>query len=162
MRRLGDVEIVPIRGNVPTRLAKLDEGFDAVVLAAAGLNRLGITPPHTIALPLDRFVPSPAQGALAVQTRSDSAAARIVAVVDDADTRRTVTAERAFMTRVEAGCQTPMAAYAVVDGDAMHLRAQLFSDDGTRFAQGEVNGQDAVTLGNTLGDRLLAELGGST
>lgn len=160
MRRLGDVVVEPIRGNVPTRLAMLDEGFDAVVLAAAGLSRLGIQPDHAMPLPIDRFVCSPAQGALAVQVRAGSEAEGIVRAVDDARTRRGVAAERAYMARIEAGCHTPMAAYGIVeDDDHVHLRAHLFSDDGSRLAEGEERGDDPVAVGQELGARLLAELG---
>jgi hydroxymethylbilane synthase len=159
MRRLGPLEIVPIRGNVPTRLRKVDEGAaDGVVLAAAGLRRLGLRPAHEIALPVDRFVPPPAQGALAVQTRGDDPAASIVAALEDATTRRAVDAERAFMARVEAGCQTPLGAHARIDEGAIALHAQLFTEDGSRLAEGTERGDDAAAVGTQLADRLLAEL----
>jgi hydroxymethylbilane synthase len=158
-RRLGDVEIVPIRGNVPTRVNKMEAGdYDGVILAAAGLRRLGIEPPHVVDLPPQRFVPSPAQGALAIQTRIEGPAAEIARAIEDPPSRRAVDAERAFLAHVEAGCQTPLGAWATVDGESITLRAQLFSDDGLRLVEGVERGEDAVEIGARLGARLLAEL----
>jgi hydroxymethylbilane synthase len=158
-RRLGDVEIVPVRGNVPTRVERVADGTaDGVVLAAAGLRRLGLEPPHVIDLPTDRFVPPPAQGALAVQTRADGEAASVVASIEDAHARRAVTAERRFMARVEAGCQTPLGALATVDGDEVVLRAQLFSDDGMHLVEDSERGGDPEQVGDRLAERLLAAL----
>jgi len=161
LRRLGDVVIVPIRGNVPTRLEKIEgDDLDGVVLAAAGLRRLGLEPKHVIDLPPDRFVPSPAQGALAVQARAGDEAAKLIAVLDDEEARRAVTAERSFLAAVEAGCQTPLGALAIVSGDRIELRAQLFSDDGERLAEGVEEGDDPQQVGSRLAGRLLAELQG--
>jgi len=161
LRRLGDVVIVPIRGNVPTRLEKIEgDDLDGVVLAAAGLRRLGLQPKHVIDLPPDRFVPSPAQGALAVQARDGEEAAKLIAVLDDEEARRAVTAERSFLAAVEAGCQTPLGALATVSGDRVELRAQLFSDDGERLAEGVEEGDDPGQVGSRLAVRLLAELRG--
>ncbi|MCH8150218.1 MAG: hydroxymethylbilane synthase, partial [Planctomycetes bacterium] len=96
LRAVADVEIVPIRGNVPTRVRKVDKGeLDAVVLAGAGVKRLSINPNNVIELPPDRFVPAPAQGALAIQVRENSEAARIVASIDKPELRRAIDAERA-------------------------------------------------------------------
>jgi hydroxymethylbilane synthase len=161
LRRLGDVVIVPIRGNVPTRLEKIKgDDLDGVVLAAAGLRRLGLRPEHVIDLPPDRFVPSPAQGALAVQARAGDEAAKLIAVLDDEEARRAVTAERSFLAAVEAGCQTPLGALATVSGDRIELRAQLFSDDGERLVEGVEEGDDPQQVGSRLAGRLLAELQG--
>ncbi len=157
--RLGEFEIVPIRGNVPTRIAKIKrENLDAVVLAAAGLKRLGIDYPHVIELPTDQFVPAPAQGALAVQTRRDGGTAGIVAVLDHEPTRRAVTAERSFLRRINAGCHTPVGALATVDGQTVSLHARLFSDDYARFTDGTESGPDPQAVGIALADRLMAEL----
>ncbi len=159
-QRLGDIEIVPIRGNVPTRIAKIEsEGLDGTILAAAGMKRLSINPPNVINLPTDRFVPAPAQGALAIQTREGSVAAKMVSVLDDAPTRRQVEAERSFLRAINAGCHTPVGALATLDGDTISLHAQLFSDDCMRLAEGHESGNDAVALGQQLATRLLAELG---
>lgn len=157
--RLGGVEIVPIRGNVPTRVAKINEPeYDGVVLAAAGLKRLNIRPPHRIDLPTDRFVPAPAQGALALQTREGDEAERIVGTLDDALARRAVEAERAFLSGVSAGCHTPVGALATVEGDSISLHGQLFSDDYARMADGVEEGDDPHEVGTRLANKLVQEL----
>jgi len=158
-RRLGHIEIVSLRGNVPTRVAKLErEDLDGVVLAAAGLKRLGIEPPHRVDLPTDRFVPSPAQGALAIQTRQDGTAKESAGVLEHAITRRRVEAERSFLKAVNAGCHVPIGALATIDGDTVSLRGQLFSEDGTRMVEGTDAGNDPKALGQRLAHRLLREL----
>ncbi|MCO6435675.1 MAG: hydroxymethylbilane synthase [Phycisphaerae bacterium] len=159
-RRLAEIEVVAIRGNVPTRVAKLEsDKLDGVVLAGAGLKRLGITHPHMTALPTDRFPPAPAQGALAVQTRSDDPAQAVIAAIDHRKTRRAVDAERSFLRTIAAGCHTPVAALGSVNGDSIRLHAQLFSDDYTRVAEGVEEGGDPVEVGAALARRLLHELG---
>lgn len=156
---LGTFEIVPIRGNVPTRVAKIErENLDAVVLAAAGLRRLRIEHPHVVDLPTDQVLPAPAQGALAVQARVDSEAAKLTAAMDDAHTRRCVLAERTILRRISAGCRTPVGALAQVMGDGVTLRARLFTDDYARFAEGTETGSDPVAVGVALADRLLEGL----
>jgi hydroxymethylbilane synthase len=161
LRRLGEVELVPIRGNVPTRLGKVTSGeVDAVVLAAAGLRRLGIEPEHVVPLPTDRFVPSPAQGALAIQSRAGDEAERLLDALNHAPSRCAVEAERAFLARVEAGCQTPLGALATLADETITLRAQLFSDDGERLVKGKATGSDPLDVGDRLGKRLVAELNG--
>jgi hydroxymethylbilane synthase len=155
----GDFEIVPIRGNVPTRVAKLErENLDAVVLAAAGLKRLGISHPHTIELPTDRFLPAPAQGALAVQARAEDAAAELAAGLDHLPTRRCVIAERSFLARINAGCHTPVGALAVASGDQLSLHARLFSDDYARVVEDRETGEEPVDVGMALADRLVEAL----
>lgn len=159
-QRLGHVEIVAIRGNVPTRLAKLDTGdFDGVVLAAAGVKRLGLQGPHRIDLPVDRFVPSPAQGALAIQTRDEPEVVNIIAALDDADSRRKVAAERGFLRGIGAGCHIPVGALAKLDGASVRLHGQLFSEDGQKMVEAVVTGIDPEPLGLQLADRLKRELG---
>jgi len=160
LRAVADVEIVPIRGNVPTRAAKAENGeMDAVVLAGAGVKRLSIQPKYVLELPIDKFVPAPAQGALAIQARENSEAAAIVAKIDNADVRRAVDAERAFLTGINAGCHTPVGALATLDGGTVSLHAQLFSDDGSRMVEGIDTGDDPQALGRRLAEKLLAELG---
>lgn len=159
LRHHAPVRVVPIRGNVPTRIAKLAGGsLDGIVLAAAGLARLGIGHPHAVTLPTDRFVPAPGQGALAVQTRAGSDAARLVTALDHVPTRVAVTAERAFLREVGAGCHTPAGAYATLEGDTVSLRAQLFSGDHERCAEGTERGADSTQVGVQLARRLLAAL----
>ncbi len=159
-RRIADVEIVPIRGNVPTRIAKVQgDGLDGTILAAAGVKRLGLDPPNPLELPVDRFVPAPAQGALAIQAREGSLAAEMLVVLDDAPTRRRVVAERSFLRAINAGCHTPVGALASLDGNAVDLHAQLFSDDGTRLSEGTERGEDPAAVGRQLAERLMQELG---
>lgn len=154
-----DIQIVPIRGNVPTRIAKIErDKLDGVVLAAAGLKRLGIDPPHQIDLPTDRFVPSPAQGALAVQTRVNGTAAELIKVLDDGVSRRAVDAERSFLQAIGAGCHTPVGALATIDGAKISVHGQLFSDDHRRVAEGVEAGEDSETVGRRLALRLIGEL----
>lgn len=159
-RRLSRAEIVPMRGNVPTRVARLETGdLDGVVLAGAGVQRLGIEAPHLIELPVDQFVPSPAQGALAVQARAESAAAGILLDLDDQPTRRRVSAERSLLRRIGAGCQTPVGALATIRGDDLRLHAQLFDPSGSTMAEGVESGADPRELGELLADRLVRDLG---
>jgi len=156
---LGDVQVVPLRGNVPTRLAKLrGPDLDGVVLAAAGLRRLKITPPHAIELPVERFVPAPGQGALVVQARAADSAAATVAAIDHPSSRRAVEAERAFLRAIGAGCRTPVGALAVVEGATLRLHGQLFSDDASRMSDGIECGGDPRSVGEALARRLVREL----
>jgi hydroxymethylbilane synthase len=161
IRRLSEVVVVPLRGNVPTRVAKLQrENLDGVIMAAAGLRRLGIKHEPMIDLPTDRFVPAPAQGALAVQVREGSEAVGYVESLDDSAARRAVVAERSFLRGINAGCHTPAAALASVEGPGVSLHAQLFSDDGERMVEGTEVGEDAEAVGLKIAERLLGELGG--
>jgi len=160
MLQLGDFEIVPLRGNVPTRIAKMErDGLDGIVLAAAGLRRLGIDYPHAIHLPTDSFVPAPGQGALAVQVRSASEASELVSVLEDPATRAAITAERCFLQEINAGCRTPIGALATVDAGVISLRGQLFSGDYRHCACGVESGVDPEAVGAGLARRLVTELG---
>ena len=158
-RRLGDVQIVPIRGNVPTRIAQVGQGgFDGVVLAAAGLRRLGLQPPNVIDLPVDRFVSAPAQGALAVQVREGDSTVTLIEVIEHNPSRRAVEAERSFLRHLHAGCHTPVGALATVRGSTITLHGQLFSDDGQRMVEGVETGDDPQPVGSRLAKRLVQEL----
>ncbi len=157
--QLGDVVIVPTRGNVPTRLSKLnEEDLDGIVLAAAGLERLGIDHEPRLDLPTDRFVPAPAQGALAIQTRESDGVAEIIHPLDDAPSRLAVEAERAYFRGLNAGCHTPAGALATIDGSTITLKAQLFSDDGTHIVEATEIGEDPHVIGIAIAERLLDEL----
>jgi hydroxymethylbilane synthase len=159
MKTLGDCAIVPIRGNVPTRIAKLQSGeLDGVILAAAGLRRLGIGHPNWMDLPTESFVPAPGQGALAVQVRANSDAAESVALLDDEPSRRAVTAERSFLTEINAGCHTPTGALATVAAKSVSLHARLFSEDHSRDVDGLESGTDPTAVGAALARRLIREL----
>jgi hydroxymethylbilane synthase len=134
-----DLTCVPIRGNVDTRLAKLDRGeIDALVLAVAGLDRLGLGDRATQRLDASTFVPAPAQGAVAVQISANNVAYELVVRADDADTRVAVVAERAVLEGLGGGCILPLGAHATVNGDAVHLVA-AFQGDGN-FKRVELDG----------------------
>ena len=121
-----DLECVAIRGNVDTRLAKLDRGdVDALVLAVAGLDRLGLGERATQRLDPRSFVPSPAQGAVAVQTSKTAELYAVVAAADDRNTRLALQAERAVLEGLGGGCALPLGAHATVNGDEIHLFAAL-------------------------------------
>ena len=160
MKSRWDVEIVPLRGNVPTRIAELRKGrLDGVVLAAAGLRRLGVTHPYWIDLPVDSFVPAPGQGALALQVRTRAVEAARVALLDDPTTRRAVTAERAFLRETNAGCHASAGALAVAGGGVVSLRGRLFNADHTIDTAGAESGADPESVGIMLARRLLGRLG---
>ncbi len=158
-RRLAEVRIVAIRGNVPSRVAMVEKGeVDGVVLAAAGLKRLGLRPPNLIDLPIDRFVPAPAQGALAVQVREADSIAALVAAIEHRPSRLAVESERSFLRSLHAGCHTPVGALAAMNGNTISLHGQLFSDDGLRMVEGVETGDDPQAVGTSLAGRLAQEL----
>jgi hydroxymethylbilane synthase len=155
-----DLQIEVIRGNVETRLRKASEGLDAVVLAYAGLRRLGLAEHATHVFSPEEMLPAVAQGALALEARaSDDATLKRLAALDDAATRHRVEAERGLLRRLEGGCQVPIAAHATVDGGRVSLRALVASLDGTRIVRGERSGAaaDARALGEALGEELLSK-----
>lgn len=158
-RHAPQTQVRPIRGNVPTRLEKLKAGeFGGIVLAAAGLARLGAKGEHEIPLPMPPFLPAPGQGALAVQTRAEGAARELAAAVDDAWTRAAVEAERAFLAASGGGCHAALGAWAVVEGigeDQLRLSGQMFI--GGEPAEGEVVGPlgRPEAIGAELARRLL-------
>jgi hydroxymethylbilane synthase len=155
-----DLDVGPIRGNVDTRLRKLGAGdWDAVVLAAAGLHRLGLSPQACQILDPETFVPAVGQGIIAVQARSDDAAtlARL-AGLDDPTTRACALAERAYLARLGASCNTPMAAHARLDGDRLDMVAVVASEDGRQLLRASATAAavDAEPLGRGLAETLLA------
>lgn len=159
-----DLELVELRGNVPTRIEKLDRGgYDAVVLAAAGVKRLGLADRISSYLPFDRFLPAVSQGAIGVQIRSgDEAVARWVAALDHPLTRFATTAERAFLRTVEGGCHVPVGAFGESDGeDALCLRAVVCSLDGSSSVEGRTSGPaaNAGAMGIALARDLLGRGG---
>ncbi len=155
-----DLEISDIRGNLDTRLRKLDEGkYDAIVLASAGLRRLGWEARITDLLDPAVMCPAVGQGALAVETRDDSGQAReICRRLEHAETRIAVTAERAVLAALGGGCQVPIGAHATLHGTTVQIRAIVVSPDGAQVIRKEAGGPagDALTLGRALGDELLA------
>jgi len=164
LRAMGrGLECVSVRGNVDTRLRKLADGqFDALVLATAGLRRLGRTAEITEILDPMLMLPAPAQGALAVECRAaDTDLVELLAYLDDEHTRAAVTAERSLLATLEAGCSAPVAALADVseseDGEfEIYLRGAVFSQDGS-FAV-RLSATAAITDANAVGRRLAAEL----
>ena len=131
-----------LRGNVPTRIQKLDAGqYDAIVLAVAGLKRLGLADRISRALPISAFPPAVSQGALGIATREDDAVTRrIVAQLEHGPTRIAVTAERTLLHRLEGGCQIPLGANARIEGNELILTAQVCSVDGTSCIAAEERG----------------------
>ncbi len=142
MSRRPDLTVVPIRGNVETRLRKSEgEECDGAILAAAGLLRLGLGDRVTEYLSPQSFVPPPGQGVMAVETRADDhRMAGILRAIDHAATRYAATAERAFLERLGGGCQVPVGAYAQSDGDLMNLTVFLGSPDGDQTFRAKVRG----------------------
>lgn len=164
-----DLEVRAIRGNVDTRVQKVRAGeFDAVVLAAAGVRRLGLDEAVTEWLSEDVMLPAPGQGALAVQCRADASSVEIARAIDHAGTRAEVTAERAFLRRLDAGCLAPVAALATVTTTPrVRLQALVASVDGRDVVrvQGEGTapeiGEELASEARTLGaDRILATIRG--
>jgi len=158
-----DLRVEAIRGNVDTRLRKLAEGAcDALVVAAAGLARLGVRPPHARPLAPEVFVPAVGQGILGVEVRRDDREIRrLVQSLDDASTRACATAERAYLRRLGASCTTPIAGYAVLEpgraGVRLHMIAAVASEDGRRVLRAEAAGapDDPEGVGQGLAEALL-------
>ncbi|NJP04629.1 MAG: hydroxymethylbilane synthase [Chloroflexaceae bacterium] len=160
-----DLELLDVRGNVETRLRKLDSGdYDALILAAAGLTRLGLQQRISLYIPADMLLPAVAQGALALEARADDTTTlERMAVLDDAETRVAVLAERAFLRKLEGGCQVPIAAYGELipaqdrKGTVLRLRGLVGSLDGTIMLRDELTGaaDQAEQLGDHLAERLL-------
>ncbi len=152
---------VPIRGNVDTRLRKVADGeLDAVILARAGLVRLDRADEATEILDPELMLPAPAQGALAIECRADDAElVQLLAAIDDPATRAVVTAERALLAELEAGCSAPVAALAVLAGAEIHLRGAVFSLDGRIAVRATRTGTpaEAQQVGRLLAAALRAE-----
>ncbi|MBW2280694.1 MAG: hydroxymethylbilane synthase [Deltaproteobacteria bacterium] len=154
-----ELEPVPIRGNVPTRLAKIESmELDGVILAAAGLIRLGMEDRILDPLDPDRYVPAGGQGALAIEVRiDDELVSKAVAELGDSDASFQVRAERAFLAELGADCRTPVAVHASIHGVRLRLRALVLSTTGSERIEGSAEGalESPETLGVTLGSELL-------
>lgn len=165
LRKRPDLKVINFRGNVQSRLRKLSEGVaDATFLALAGLNRLEMTEAATEKLPLDGFLPAPAQGAVTVEIReNDTAMAQRLAPLHCTETETAITAERAFLAALDGSCRTPIAAYAVVHGNDLLLQAKLLSVDGSvvfeRNATCAASVKAAASLGHNVGLDIRAEAG---
>jgi hydroxymethylbilane synthase len=155
-----DLEIVELRGNVPTRIERLEEGaYDAIVLAAAGVKRLGLGAKIRALLPFDRFLPAVSQGAMGVELRAnDEETARWVGQLDHGPTRLATQAERALLRRLEGGCQIPVGAFATVRGEILALRAIVCSIDGGEAVEAHREGspEEAHAIGLGLAGDLLS------
>lgn len=147
-----DLAISPLRGNIDTRLRKALEGqYDAIVMAAAGVERLGLNDAITGYLPLDVMLPAPGQGALAVQCRAnDLELLDLLLCVHDESTRRAVTAERAFLAALGSGCSAPVAAYAQASGQILEMTGLVASVDGQQIIRVQASGEDPERLGQQL------------
>lgn len=149
-----------LRGNVQTRLRKLDEGqFDAIILAASGLIRLELTDRIKQRIPAELCLPANGQGVLGIECRSDDEATKaLLAPLTCADTRSCVLAERAMNRRLQGGCQVPIGAYAELHGDQIHLRGLVGRPDGSEIVEGDIKGHrdHAEALGTELAEYLLA------
>lgn len=158
--RFPQYEILTLRGNVNTRLARLDAGeFDALLLAVAGLERLGLRERIREVLDPEQCLPAVAQGAICLEARRDDAATnRLLAALEHAPTRQCVTAERALNAHLDGGCQVPIAAYAERRGDRLHLRALVGEPDGSRVLREQADGpaQEPEALGERVARALLA------
>ncbi|MGD0596330.1 MAG: hydroxymethylbilane synthase [Sedimentisphaerales bacterium] len=164
LKRLrNDLQCVPIRGNVTTRLKKLEQGdFDAIVLARAGLERLGLGDKASIIFDPTKFIPSPAQGALAVEVRADNSETKeIVSKLDDKDSRITTTAERQVFSALGCGCHAPAGVFAQVDGSKITISACFSDPAGQNFSHATISGpiNDSAKLAQTIADKLRQKSG---
>jgi hydroxymethylbilane synthase len=158
-----DLEVVTLRGNVETRLRKLDAGAaDATLLAVAGLKRLGLLAAATAILEIDEFLPAVGQGAIAIETRADDAATRaLVAAIDDPDTATALAAERAFLAVLDGSCRTPIGGHATVEGGTLHFHGMIVKPDGSAAFEARREGprKDAAELGADAGRELRRRAG---
>jgi hydroxymethylbilane synthase len=159
LARRSGLRLRPLRGNVPTRVGRVTRGeFDSVVLALAGLHRLGLDHHVTETFAVAEFLPAPAQGALAVECRADDRAlTALLARLDDPTTHRAVVAERALLHALGGGCSVPVGAVATADGESLQLTAGVFGVDGQRTVRASGRGSDAAALGLRVAQTLLAQ-----
>jgi hydroxymethylbilane synthase len=154
-----DLRVESVRGNVDTRLRKLDEGqYGALVLAAAGLNRLSLSQRISAPLSIEESVPAPGQGALGLETRADDERTRtLLRRLEHGPTRTAIAAERAVMDAVGGGCSIPLGAHAWLEGDRLHLAALVASPDGARLVRETCSGgpTEPEGLGREVAERLL-------
>jgi len=158
--RRPDLRVLDLRGNVNTRLKKLDDGdYDAILLAAAGIKRMGWEARITELLAPEQFLPAIGQGAIGIEIRhDDERVATLVGALNDAQTATRIAAERALNERLQGGCQVPIAGYAEISHGVILLRALVGRPDGGELVQGVISGKpaDAVELGQVLADDLLS------
>ncbi len=159
--RFPDAEVIPLRGNVNTRLAKLDAGdYDAIILASAGLKRLGMADRISQSLPVDVSLPAVGQGAIGIECRVDDVEInQMLAALHHKTTGLCVTAERAMNTRLNGGCQVPIAGFAVLENGQVFMRGLVGNPDGTLLYRSERMGleSEVETLGRLIAEDLLAQ-----
>jgi hydroxymethylbilane synthase len=155
-----DLELLDLRGNVNTRLGKLDQGdYDAIVLACAGLKRLGMAARITRALTQEELLPAIGQGVIGIECRlEDETVRQLIQPLNHASTQLRIQAERAFNATLAGGCQAPVAGFSLLNNDLIELRGLVGRPDGSEIVRGQISGpaQDAVTLGRELAEELLA------
>jgi len=160
LRLRSDLKVIQFRGNVETRLRKLDEGVaDATLLALAGLKRLGLTEAVTSIVEIDEFLPAVGQGAIGIETREDDGRAReLVATLNDADTAMALTCERAFLAVLDGSCRTPIGGHARVADGSLSFRGMILRPDGSETHETVRSGafKDAASLGADAGRELKA------
>ncbi|HEY1474147.1 MAG TPA: hydroxymethylbilane synthase [Pseudolabrys sp.] len=159
----GDLRVVPLRGNVETRLRKLDAGeVDATILALAGMKRLGLTQHATKIMSEEEFLPAVAQGAIGIEARADDARTReVLARIDHADTSTAIACERAFLAELDGSCKTPIGGHATLSGDVLQFRGLIAKPDGSAAHETSVTGgrRDATTIGADAGRALKQHAG---
>jgi hydroxymethylbilane synthase len=150
-----DLQVVPLRGNVHTRLRKLDDGeVDATILALAGMKRLGLVEHATAIMSAEEFLPAVAQGAIGIETRTDDARTReLLARIDHADTSIAIACERAFLAELDGSCKMPIGGHADISDDTIHFRGLLAHPDGNPSCEHSSRGlrADAVKIGTEAG-----------
>lgn len=155
-----DLKIVEIRGNVPTRIEKyLASDLDGMILAFAGVHRLGLDAHIAQVIPTEILLPAVGQGVMAVEIREDDTEiAAMLEAINDAETKARITAERAFLRRLEGGCQVPIGAFAILENNEIYLQGFVGNTDGSRVIRDAMRGaaETAETLGTTLAERCLA------
>lgn len=153
-----DFEVIPLRGNVDTRLRKLESGeYDAIILASAGVKRLGLEQHVRSRIEPEIMCPAAGQGALAIETRSnDSEVLKHLTFLDDAETRSAIECERALLGSLGGGCQVPIGAFAEKRDGVLHLRGMVGKPDGSEILRESEQGSDAAELGRAMAQKLLA------
>jgi hydroxymethylbilane synthase len=157
-----DLNIVPIRGNIDTRIRKIqEENLDGIVLAAAGMHRLGIEDKISHYLPIDLVIPAPAQGALAIEVRKNEPNIdKVIKSIEDMDTYRQITAERGFLDEINGSCHIPIGAYCTLEGESIKLTGLLGDEEGHRLVTKSIEGKvgSERELGIELAKTVLKEL----
>ena len=156
-----DLKFQELRGNIETRLLRVDD-VDAIVVAKAALDRLDLNPEQMDALPISILLPQVGQGALAIECRDeDFEVIQILKEIEDQKVRSLIDAERSFLAEIGSGCSSPVAAHAVLEKEKILLKASIASQDGTTLLKAEASGVDANQLGINIADKLLNEEGGN-